>query len=332
MAYGQLIDFLQNRMKMSHVYQPVMLMTLLQRGGRCSTREIARSILAQYESQIEYYQDVTKNMVGRVLRTHGIIQKEEDDGYSLVGYEDLSREQVKGLIELCQLKLDEYKAKRGKRIWQHRKASAGYISGTLRYEILKRARFRCELCGASADVRALEVDHIIPRSRGGTDDLDNLQALCYQCNAMKRDRDTADFRAVRESYEHREQECVFCEMPNDQMVSETELAYAIRDAFPVTPLHTLVIPKRHVRGYFELGRPELNACHRLLEQEKRALEQVDGSVEGFNVGANDGEVAGQTVFHCHVHLIPRRKGDAEDPTGGVRRVVPGKGDYRRQDR
>jgi ATP adenylyltransferase len=113
------------------------------------------------------------------------------------------------------------------------------------------------------------------------------------------------------------------------MVSETELAYAISDAFPVTPLHTLVIPKRHVQGYFELGRPELNACHQLLEREKKAIKQADPSVEGFNVGTNDGEVAGQTISHCHVHLIPRRKGDVEDPTGGVRHVIPGKGDYRR---
>lgn len=113
------------------------------------------------------------------------------------------------------------------------------------------------------------------------------------------------------------------------MVGEAELAYAIRDAFPVTPLHTLVIPKRHVWGYFELARPELNACHRLLEQEKKAIEQADPNVEGINVGTNDGEVAGQTVFHCHLHLIPRRKGDMEDPTGGVRHVIPSKGFYRR---
>jgi diadenosine tetraphosphate (Ap4A) HIT family hydrolase len=118
-------------------------------------------------------------------------------------------------------------------------------------------------------------------------------------------------------------------MPKDRAVGETELAYAIRDAFLVTSLHTLVIPKRHVRGYFELGRSELNACQRLLEQEKKAIEQADPSVEGFNVGVNEGEVAGQTIFHYHVHLVPRRKGDVEDPTGGVRHVLPGKGDYRR---
>lgn len=327
MTYGRLADFVQNRMRMSHVYQPVMLITLLRGGGKRSITEIARSILAHDESQVEYYEDVTKNMVGRVLRNHGIVEK-RDDGYYLIGYDDLEDEQVEHLIELCEAKLDEYKKKRGKHIWQHRKASAGYISGTLRYEVLKRARFRCELCGVSADVRALEVDHIVPRSRGGTDDPDNLQALCYRCNAMKRDRDDTDFRGVGESYGRREQGCPFCEMPKDQIVGETELAYAVRDAFPVTQLHTLVIPKRHVHSYFELGRPELNACHRLLEQEKKVIEQADPRVDGFNLGVNDREVAGQTVFHCHLHLIPRRKGDVKDPTGGVRNVIPGKGVYR----
>jgi ATP adenylyltransferase len=127
---------------------------------------------------------------------------------------------------------------------------------------------------------------------------------------------------------HRQPECPFCEMTTDSVVEENELAYAVRDAFPVTPLHTLVVPKRDVRSYFELGRPELNACHRLLEQEKEAIERQDANVEGFNVGVNEGEVAGQTVFHCHLHLIPRRRGDVEDPTGGVRSVIPGKGIYR----
>ncbi len=81
-------------------------------------------------------------------------------------------------------------------------------------------------------------------------------------------------------------------MSKDHIVDEAELAYAIRDAFPVVPLHTLVIPKRHVQGYFELSRPELNACHRLLEREKKAIAQANPSVEGFNLGVNDSEVTG----------------------------------------
>ncbi|HZB09876.1 MAG TPA: HIT domain-containing protein [Rubrobacter sp.] len=327
MNYKQLVDFVQNRMRMSHVYQPVMLMTLLRGGGRASTGEIAKSILAHDESQVEYYEKVTKNMVGRVLRNHDIVEKDGND-YALFGYEDLDDEQIESLLELCESKLEEYKERRGRRIWQHRRMSAGYVSGTLRYEVLKRARFRCELCGVSADVRALEVDHIVPRNKGGTDDPDNLQALCYSCNSMKRDRDATDFREVRESYDLREPGCPFCEMAKDSKVAENELTYAAYDAFPVTPLHTLVIPTRHVQGYFELGRAELNACHRLLEQVKGVIEQADASVEGFNIGINDGKIAGQTVFHSHIHLIPRRKGDVEDPTGGVRSVIPGKGVYR----
>lgn len=232
------------------------------------------------------------------------------------------------MVQLCEGKLDEYKAKRGRRIWQHRKLSAGYISGTLGYEVLKRARFRCELCGVSADVRALEVDHIVPRNRGGSDDVDNLQALCYSCNSMKRDRDSTDFRKVRESYEYREPGCVFCEVPKERVIRENELAYAIRDAFPVAALHTLMIPKRHTPDYFALGRPEINACNQLLEEERRSISERDESVEGFNVGINNGEAAGQTIFHCHIHLIPRKKGDIEDPTGGVCNVIPGKGTYR----
>ena len=182
-------------MRMSHVYQPVMLLALLRGGGEAKTEEIARAILSHDESQLEYYEDVTKNMVGRVLRRHGIVEK-RDGGFSLVGYEDLDLLAVEVLVELCEAKLDGYKERRGKRIWQHRRASSGYVPGTLRYEVLKRARFCCELCGVSTDVRALEVDHVVPRSKGGKDDPDNLQALCYSCNSMKRERDDADFRGV----------------------------------------------------------------------------------------------------------------------------------------
>src|ERR671912_1000042 len=222
MNYKQLVDFVQNRMRMSHVYQPVMLMTLLRGGGRASTGEIAKSILAHDESQVEYYEKVTKNMVGRVLRNHDIVEKDGND-YALFGYEDLDDEQIESLLELCESKLEEYKERRGRRIWQHRKISSGYVSGTLRYEVLKRARFRCELCGVSADIRALEVDHILPRNRGGGDDISNLQALCYSCNSMKRDRDDTDFRQVRESYEKREEDCPFCQIPRERIIGENQL-------------------------------------------------------------------------------------------------------------
>ena len=193
--------------------------------------------------------------------------------------------------------------------------------------MLKRAASRCELCGISADLKGLEVDHILPRNRGGTDDPANLQALCYSCNAMKRDRDNTDFRPIRDSYDERDADCAFCTVSKKRVIAENSLAFAIRDSHPVTEMHTLVIPRRHVGDYFGLTRPEWNACDALLRKVKAEIIRGDTTVEGFNVGTNAGEVAGQTVFHAHIHLIPRRRGDVDEPRGGVRHVIPSKGNY-----
>jgi diadenosine tetraphosphate (Ap4A) HIT family hydrolase len=100
--------------------------------------------------------------------------------------------------------------------------------------------------------------------------------------------------------------------------SVISLAFAVRDAHPVTEMHTLMIPKRHVVDYFGLTRPERNSCDTLLRKMKEAIAHDDSNVEGFNVGTNAGEVAGQTVLHAHIHLIPRKRGDVERPRGGVR--------------
>lgn len=326
MTFDQLRDFVTQQMRMSHIYQPVMLMALLQNGGRASITDIAKVILSHDQSQIEYYEKITRDMVGKVLRNRGIVEK-DGKTFKLTGFESLTSEQVVELTALCQEQLENYLEARGDAVFQHRRLSASYISGTLRYDVLKRSAFHCELCGVSADVRALEVDHIIPRNLGGSDDPSNLQALCYSCNAMKRDRDDKDLRAVRESYAHREAGCLFCEIPSERVITQNELAYAIFDGFPVTEHHCLVIPKRHVPDYFALSRPELKACDDLLREMKSRVTGMDAAVTGFNVGMNAGEDAGQTIFHCHIHLIPRRKGDVENPRGGVRHTIPGKGFY-----
>jgi diadenosine tetraphosphate (Ap4A) HIT family hydrolase/5-methylcytosine-specific restriction endonuclease McrA len=323
MNHGDLEDFIQNRMRMSHVYQPVMLMTLLEQGGKASTKDIAKAILEHDESQIEYYEKIVGNMVGRVLRSHGLVKREGGD-YSLCLDDKPTKAETAHLIDLCRQELTEYESKRGEKIWLHRKLSSGYISGTLRYEVLKQAQFHCELCGISGDIRALEVDHIIPRNLGGPDDPSNLQALCYSCNSMKRDRDQTDFRKVRESYSFRADGCPFCHIPKERILNENELAFAIRDAVPVTQLHTLVIPKRHTSDLFELSRPETNAYNELLKEMKQEILQTDAKVAGFNVGINNGAAAGQTVKHCHIHLIPRRAGDVKHVAGGIRNVIPGK--------
>ena len=326
--FEDLSDFIRNQMRMSHIYQPAMLVELLQNGGQASVTEISKALLSRDVSQIEYYEQITKNMVGRVLTKNRGITDKNSNTYSIKGFEELGSEEVEILINLCIGKIDEYIGDRGDRIWSHRKKSPGYISGTLRYEILKRAKFHCELCGISADEKALEVDHIVPRNSGGTDDLSNLQALCYSCNAMKRDRDDTDFRQVAESYGDREDGCLFCEVSKQRIISENELCYVVRDLYPVTKDHTLVIPKRHVSDFFGLYQPERNAVHSLLDEQQVLIQETDETVTAFNVGINSGKDAGQSIFHCHYHLIPRRKGDTENPRGGVRGVIPRKQSYR----
>lgn len=124
-----------------------------------------------------------------------------------------------------------------------------------------------------------------------------------------------------------ENRCLFCEVSEERIIAENELAFAIRDGFPVTELHSLIIPRRHVSDYFELSKEELLACNDLLRIVKKDILEKDTSVKGFNVGANSGLVAGQSIFHCHIHLIPRREGDVPNPKGGIRHVIPGKGAY-----
>jgi len=121
--------------------------------------------------------------------------------------------------------------------------------------------------------------------------------------------------------------CIFCNIETKRIVTENDLAYAVRDGFPVTELHTLIIPKRHVEDYFGLTQEELLACDDLIRYLKDEIMDSDSSVDGFNIGMNAGESAGQTIFHCHIHLIPRRSGDVENPRGGVRHLIPGKGNY-----
>jgi ATP adenylyltransferase len=326
-AYTRLREFLDRKMRMAHIYQPVMLQVLLSHGGRAPVRQIAQAFLGHDESQLEYYEQIVRNMPGRVLASHGVVER-DGKAYALgPGLSDLSEHERADLIRRCEEAVERFKEKRGSTIWHHRRPGLGVVPGRIRYDTLKRAGFRCELCGVSADERALDVDHILPRKHGGTDDPENLQALCWTCNANKGAGDDADFRGIRESYATREPGCPFCDRQGRPVIAENSLAILIEDGFPVTDGHLLAIPRRHVADYFDLRQPERNAVQRLLADGRGRLLSRHPAIAGFNVGINAGAVAGQTIFHCHVHLIPRRVGDVENPRGGVRGVVPGRQDY-----
>ena len=120
--------------------------------------------------------------------------------------------------------------------------------------------------------------------------------------------------------------CPFCTLPDERIVDQNDLALVIRDGFPVSPGHTLVIPKGHVGSFFELNEEEIASMMALLKRAKSVLD-VEFKPESYNIGINDGPQAGQTVPHVHMHLIPRYAGDVADPRGGVRWLIPDKADY-----
>ena len=124
--------------------------------------------------------------------------------------------------------------------------------------------------------------------------------------------------------------CLFCNIKKSGCAHENNLAYASYDSYPVSNLHCLIIPKRHINDYFDLTNEELIACDSIIKIVKTEISKKDQTVVGFNLGTNIGKVAGQSIFHCHFHLIPRREGDVENPQGGVRSVIPNKQHYKRK--
>ena len=128
-----------------------------------------------------------------------------------------------------------------------------------------------------------------------------------------------------------QEDCIFCKKINCKVLEETKYFFIIRDtAYPVTEHHTLIITNRHVGDYFDLSKEEIYDLDEILKNQKKELKKLDKEISAFNVGVNIGKDAGQSIMHCHIHLIPRRKGDVEDPRGGVRGVIPEKQKYKRK--
>ena len=120
--------------------------------------------------------------------------------------------------------------------------------------------------------------------------------------------------------------CPFCTLPKERIKFTNDQGIVIRDGYPISPGHTLIIPKRHVGSFFELQKDEHDALMKLVDQAKQDLDS-EFQPDGYNIGINDGAAAGQTVPHLHIHLIPRYQGDQDDPQGGVRWIIPEKAKY-----
>jgi len=121
--------------------------------------------------------------------------------------------------------------------------------------------------------------------------------------------------------------CLFCNNKEDEIIKETEHALLVRDTYPVSPGHCLIVPRRHIVTYFEATEEENRDFLMLMKYAKKSIDK-EHQPDAYNIGCNNGEVAGQSIFHLHIHIIPRYKGDVENPKGGVRWVVPKKATYK----
>lgn len=325
MTFKELRDFITSTMRMSHIYQPLLIKSLIESGGVSTVRQLATNFLVSDESQLLFYEKRLKEMPIRVLSKHGIISR--DGELISLNVKKLTLEQKAELKKLCEQKIQEYIASRGLSIWDYRLLDDSPASDELRLILLREAKGRCALCGATKNERPLDIDHIIPRSQGGKTIYENLQVLCSKCNRTKRDKDDKDYRKlVDDDYK---EGCIFCQKSKSKdVILKNQYAFAVLDGFPVSEGHTIIIPKRHFSNYFEITEKEYIAVHDLIRVRRKHLLENDKTIQGFNVGVNTGEVAGQTIWHCHIHLIPRRKGDTPNPRGGVRGVIPSKMDYK----
>jgi hypothetical protein len=178
-------------MQMQHVYQPLLIRALIDSGGIATMRQLALELLASDESQILYYEDRVRKMPIPVLKRRGIV--EVDGPLVRLRVEKLTFEEKARLRALCEQKIGDFLESHGLDAWGNRMLELDQLPESIRYDVLKRDR-TCRLCGAGRgdDVR-LEVDHIVPRSKGGSNDLSNLQVLCDRCNRGKSNRDDTKF-------------------------------------------------------------------------------------------------------------------------------------------
>ena len=196
-----LIEFLQYKMSMTDVYQPAVILHLLERGGASSRVDLAK-VLSGFDDQVqEYYDGILMRWPKITLTKHDIVTYEKNTKTFNLNFDLQESPKVRHAADICEDKIRNWISKKSKKETQTK------IEASVRYRILKAARGKCELCGISSKIRAIDIDHIVPRNKADKkglviksgvsmymDDERNLQALCFSCNRAKRDQDNTDFR------------------------------------------------------------------------------------------------------------------------------------------
>ena len=189
MNFSELKDFIDTKMKMSHVYQPLLIRLLVESGGQSTLRQLAKEFSAFDEAQILFYEDRLKKMPIPILKTHGVASRSRQ--LVTLEVDELSLEQRREIIVSCEKRIAKFLKQRGVGTWSGL-LELDPVGENFRYQVLKRDK-RCLACGVTANNANLQVDHIIPRSKGGSNKIENLQTLCAPCNRGKSNLDDTDF-------------------------------------------------------------------------------------------------------------------------------------------
>jgi len=198
MEFRALLDFILSKMRMSHIYQPFVISHLLDSGGQATIRQLAQAMASRDEALLLLYEDRIKRYPITILKRHGIVNKDAN-GLVTLNVDRLTYEQRSELKAACEQRIGHFLSQRGLTTWDYSFIETDPVPNTIRYEVLKRDGSKCLLCGVSAKDAALHVDHVVPRSKGGSNDAVNLQTLCWQCNNGKGNRDDVSFRDSAES-------------------------------------------------------------------------------------------------------------------------------------
>lgn len=242
MNYAELEEFISKKMRMTHIYQPLMLKTLLESDGQKATAErIAKAFLSQDDSQLDYYKRVVRRWPHITLKKHNVVSYHK--GVYTLQLDEITDAQRRRLVELCELRLQKF-VEKDPWIKKFRGIDHRTAPGSLRFDVLRKSGGKCALCGVDGAARALDIDHIIPRSWGGKTEIGNLQALCFACNRGKKDRDDTDFIKWKKRMQFGKN-CMLCSSYHHHydVVMANYLARAVRDPADGA---IIIAPKGHV--------------------------------------------------------------------------------------
>jgi hypothetical protein len=197
MTFDDLLKFIEEDLRMSHVYQPLLISFLVQSGGAATVRQLAQEFALADEASVLHYEKRIKEMPIPVLAKRGVVSKKLN--FVELQVDDLTYAQSSRIRAACEKRIADFLESRGVDVWSGL-LEMDPVPSTVRFDVLKRDR-KCVLCGAAPEIDSevrLHVDHIVPRSKGGSNEMSNLQVLCSECNLGKSNRDNTAFGELAE--------------------------------------------------------------------------------------------------------------------------------------